>query len=325
MNNSKISIIVPVYNVEKYLRRCIDSLIIQTYKNIEIILVDDGSKDDSGNICDLYKKEDKRIKVIHKENGGLSSARNAGLKKITGSFVMFVDSDDYVDKNIIQILYDEIISTNSDMSICSYYSVNNNIKTCPEFSCKKFVVENSNKFYNLYNEYSGVTVSSCMKLFDVKLFNNVFFTEGDIHEDEIIILDILKKAKRIAYNLEPLYYYEMREGSITKKFDIRKLDVLYYMDNRIDYFKKINNKPLIQMTKYKKLHIMLSLVEDFYNYKGQKSDFNNFNKIKKQIKLNSLKCIFYSNLSNRSRINSLIAFVFPLSVYCIIKKRISRG
>ena len=123
-----VSIIVPVYNVEKYLERCLDSLINQTLKDIEIILVDDGSTDDSGNICDKYAKKDKRIKVIHKENGGLSDARNIGLSIANGRYLQFVDSDDFIHKQMIEILYNTIINNNADISICDFDKVYENTK-----------------------------------------------------------------------------------------------------------------------------------------------------------------------------------------------------
>ena len=113
-----ISIVVPIYNVEKYLEKCINSIIIQTYKNIEIILVNDGSTDSSGKICDIYLKKDKRIKVIHKKNGGLSDARNVGIENAKGKYIAFIDSDDFIDSDFIEILYNLIIEYNADVSCC---------------------------------------------------------------------------------------------------------------------------------------------------------------------------------------------------------------
>jgi len=324
MNNSKVSIIVPVYNVKDYLCRCIDSILKQTYENLEIILVDDGSNDGSSNLCDMYKKKDHRILVIHKENGGLSDARNAGIKQSTGRFIMFIDSDDYVDENIVNTLYNNILSTGSDISICSYYSVKNGLKSSPHFSKKEFVVKDKDKFYNLYNEYSGVTVSSCMKLYKSEIFDHLTFSKGTIHEDEIIILDVLKKSSKVSYILEPLYYYEMRDGSITKKFDIRKLDVLPYMDKRIDYFKSLNDSSLVEMTKYKKLYIKLLLIEDYYTYKVKNKEHEVLKTVKKGIKLEALKCTFYKSLSVKSKVNSAMAFILPFCVYSKLKGKMKR-
>ena len=128
-----ISIIIPVYNVEKYLDKCINSVLMQTYKNIEILLINDGSTDSSGQICESYAKKDSRIKVIHKENGGLSDARNVGIEHSTGSYIMFVDSDDYIDCNMASVLYNLLNSTNSDMAICNCTKVDEeyNMLTTP--------------------------------------------------------------------------------------------------------------------------------------------------------------------------------------------------
>ena len=118
-----ISVIIPIYRVELYLKECIDSVLNQTYKNMEIILVDDGSDDNCPNICDAYKKKDSRIQVIHKKNGGLSDARNAGIEIAKGEYICFIDSDDVIHPSFLQILYEDLIETGSDMSICHYEKV----------------------------------------------------------------------------------------------------------------------------------------------------------------------------------------------------------
>ena len=324
MNNKLITVIVPVYNVEQYLNRCIDSIINQSYKNLEIILVDDGSNDNSGLICDDYANNDNRIKVIHKINGGLSDARNAGLKVMSGDYIMFVDSDDFIDLDMVQILFNDLIKNKSDISICTFNSIINNEKRPFLFEKKYFVVSGVDKFYYLYNEYSGITVSSCMKLFSAKLFKNVFFEVGKIHEDEIIILDLLKSAKSISYVLEPLYNYEMRDGSITKKFDFRKIDLLPYIDLRIDYFKSINCNTLVEKTVYKKLSILLTLLIDYYRYDDSHLDDNDFVKVKSNIKSLSKSCLKYKSLSFKEHINSFFAYLVSPKMYyalkCIIRR-----
>ena len=118
--NDLISIIVPVYKVEKYLRRCIDSILAQTYQNIEVLLVDDGSPDNSGAICDEYADKDSHVRVFHKPNGGVSSARNLGLMEAKGQYIGFVDADDYIDKTMYEVLLDNLLQEQADISICSY-------------------------------------------------------------------------------------------------------------------------------------------------------------------------------------------------------------
>ena len=134
-----ISVIVPVYNVEKYIKKCLDSIIYQTYKNIEIILVDDGSTDNSGIICDVYKERDKRIKVIHKKNNGVSAARNTGIENANGKWISFVDSDDWIDKNYFEILISKIYNNDIDCILCCYNRVvKNNVEKV------KYVTEEKN-------------------------------------------------------------------------------------------------------------------------------------------------------------------------------------
>ena len=127
-NTDIISIIIPVYNIEKYLSKCLESIAIQSYQNLEILLIDDGSSDRSPEICDAYKKKDKRFCVIHKENGGLSSARNAGIEIASGKYLLFVDGDDYIDKDMVKILYKRIKQDKSDMAFCNYLVVQNGIE-----------------------------------------------------------------------------------------------------------------------------------------------------------------------------------------------------
>ena len=124
MKNLLVSVIVPIYNVEKYLRKCVDSILNQTYKNLEIILVDDGSPDNCGNICDEYALSDSRIRIIHKKNGGLSDARNAGLDIARGNYILFVDSDDYIDETMVEKLYEALEKEKAEMSLCSFVYVN---------------------------------------------------------------------------------------------------------------------------------------------------------------------------------------------------------
>ena len=169
-----ISVIIPVYNVELYLRRCVDSVINQTYKLLEIILVDDGSTDSSGKICEEYSKTDNRIKVIHKTNGGLSDARNAGIEICKGDYITFVDSDDWIDPDLVKHLYDIIVKFNADISIGMYKKVYDN------FINDKCIKE----FYNVY-EYAGTKaleelyvhrsfgVHACGKLYKRNLFDTL--------------------------------------------------------------------------------------------------------------------------------------------------------
>lgn len=221
----KVSVIVPVYNVEKYLNKCLDSIINQTYKNIEIILVDDGSTDNSGIICDKYSQTDNRIKVIHKKNGGLSDARNTGIKNATGKILSFIDSDDYIEKNMIENLAKELISYDCDIV----------------FSNKIFELDNGKKVYKEYINNSGVVDSAtamklllksdpavCDKLFKKELFNDIKFPINKLYEDILVTPYIIEKCNRIYLDKNFYYHYIQHDNSIVhKKFTTNKMDYVY--------------------------------------------------------------------------------------------------
>ena len=217
MNDDLISVIIPVYNIEKLLSKCIESVISQTYSNIEIILIDDGSTDSSGNICDEYLSKDSRIKVFHKKNGGLSSARNYGIKESTGNYLFFLDSDDFVDSNIIKKLYKNLIDTNSNISISNRINYYDNGKKYVRFyngnDVKIFNKMESLEEMNLYNYFD---MSSCGKIFEKKLFDDILFPEEKLCEDYYIMYKIIDKCSSIVYVPDVYYYYYQRFGSISK-------------------------------------------------------------------------------------------------------------
>lgn len=213
-----ISIVVPIYKVEKYINKCIDSIINQTYKNIEIILVDDGSEDVCSEICDEYASKDNRIRVIHKINGGLSSARNIGIDKASGMYIAFVDSDDYISERMIEILYENIKKYNADISICDFEYVNEKgqkldikyeNKICKGCINGKEII---NKSYLLKN--GAYWVVAWNKLYKTELFKGIRYPEGKIHEDEFIIHKLIYNATKIICDDYKGYYYVQRPGSI---------------------------------------------------------------------------------------------------------------
>lgn len=208
-----ISIIVPVYNVEKYLDKCVKSILAQTFKDFELILVDDGSKDLGGEMCDEYLKIDPRVKVIHKENGGLSSARNAGIEIAAGEFIGFVDSDDYIEADMYELLYNNIIKENADMSVCGIYDcyVGKALKKSKE--CYK--VLNTEEAIFTVLEGKLFSVPACNKLYKNKLFNETRYPEKKAAEDAFVIIDLLMKCEVIVFSSEQKYYYYHRENSIT--------------------------------------------------------------------------------------------------------------
>lgn len=230
--NKLISIIVPIYRVENYLKRCIDSIINQTYKNIEIILVDDGSPDNCGVICDEYAKFDDRIKVIHKKNGGLSDARNCGIEVSTGDYIIFVDSDDYVSKNMCEKLLIRALEHNVDIVSCNFKEiyVDNNKEKINKQSIKESleVYTNLEVIYKYFFDYTVDINVVWNKLYKRELFfkrESIRFPKGKLHEDDYTICKLYYYANKIVIINDVLYYYIRRCDSITGNFsDINILD-----------------------------------------------------------------------------------------------------
>jgi len=221
MKSQLISVIVPVYNIENYIHKCIDSICNQTYKNLEIILVNDGSTDKSGIICDEFANRDKRIKVIHKNNGGLSDARNIGIKIAGGEFISFVDGDDYLCLTAYEELITEANKSNSDIVIFQYmYDFENaKIQSKMYFSEKECNMSNIQALKILFttNEQGGIVAWN--KLYRKKIFieNNIEFPYGKLHEDYATTYKTFYYCNKISYYPKALYYYVQREGSITKQ------------------------------------------------------------------------------------------------------------
>lgn len=225
--SKKVSIVVPIYNAEPYIERSIESIINQTYKNIEIILVDDGSEDGSGKICDKYAKKDKRIKVIHKENGGVSSARNTGIREAGSNYIVFVDSDDYVDENYIDLLLSEIVSQDADIAMMTHYIEYPNKKPTIRYE-KEYIVLNSHDAIDrmLYDE--GIDISPWGKIYKKELFSKIKYPEGKIFEDTATTPLLLMEADKIVINNQPTYHYLIQNNdSITNSvFSSSKMQLI---------------------------------------------------------------------------------------------------
>ena len=223
--NDLISIIIPVYKVEKYLEECIDSVRNQTYTNLEIILVDDGSPDSCPRMCDDFASEDSRIRVIHKKNGGLSSARNAGLNIFNGEYVAFVDSDDVIDCEMIKNLYDSLLTTNADICCCRYYK---NVNKFENLNISDFKTEIFNNIEILEDLYCNKlqNVICCNKLFKKSLFQQIRFPDGKICEDIFTTYKLFYETNRVSKISYIGYFYRDTIGSITNTFNIQRLDSL---------------------------------------------------------------------------------------------------
>lgn len=224
-----ISIIVPVYNVEKYIERCVDSILAQSYRNLEVILVDDGSPDRCPEICDRYGLQDKRVKVLHQSNAGLSAARNAGIDIASGDYLGFVDSDDWISKDMYEQLHAAAARSAADISICNFQCVDES-----DFSLRANVIMPIKDevlsgieviTQKLSSDQDWYWVIACNKLYRRDLFSDIRYPLGKLHEDEFIIHRLLLKCSKVAGVSKALYFYLQRTGGITKtKYSIRRLD-----------------------------------------------------------------------------------------------------
>ncbi len=217
-----ISVIVPVYNVEKYLKKCITSILNQTYSNLEIVIVNDGSTDNSTEIIEELKKTDSRISSYYQENAGLSAARNTGIDNSNGKYLVFVDSDDYIHPKMIEILYNNLTSTNSDIAVCDLHWINENESTNEHIENNITVYEGQEVLYKLILD-DLISVVAWNKLYKRELFKTLRYPEGKLHEDQYIIHKILAQCNKSVYTTAKLYYYIKREGSIIGKVSRKKL------------------------------------------------------------------------------------------------------
>lgn len=236
-----ISIIVPVYNVSKYLKDCVESILAQTYSNIEIILVDDGSTDDSGELCDKYQLIDSRIRVIHKENGGVSSAKNAGLDIAKGEFISFIDSDDSIHKDFLCTLYKMATDSNSDIAQCDFLSTAmDSVKLEPQVNEKIVIYNSRDAIRRCFEGFEAVKfVVNWNKLYRKRLFDTVRFPNGRIHEDNFVAYKLCWIANQVVTTNKYLYWYLQRNDSITgREYNINRLDVLVATKEALEYFEK---------------------------------------------------------------------------------------
>lgn len=242
MQKELISVIVPVYNVKEYLNECIESIVNQTYKELELILVDDGSTDGSSEVCDEWGKRDSRIRIIHKKNGGLSDARNKGIDNATGKYIAFVDGDDYVHSNYLEILLNNLLENDADISMCNFLRVDKEWKEHPQ----ELVNENEvflykeNEILDQIYENNSVTVVAWNKLYVKTLFDTVKYPKGHVHEDEYVIHQLLYQCKRMVYTSCKLYYYVQRRESITGKLSLKRVeDVVKAFEQRALFFRNV--------------------------------------------------------------------------------------
>ncbi len=244
-----ISVIVPVYKVENYLSRCVDSILAQTYADFELILVDDGSPDNCGAICDAYARQDERIHVIHQENGGLSAARNAGIDWVfanSGSaYLAFVDSDDWVAPDYLRQLYQAVSDTGCRISVCGLYKTQG--APLPEGSGSPAQVMDAEAYYCSQVIHDGVTMVAWNKLYHRSLFEKLRYPVGKLHEDEFTTYLAVYEAGRVAVLSDPLYaYFQNAAGIMQAKWDPRRIHSLEAVAEQIAFAHRGNFPGLLE-------------------------------------------------------------------------------
>ncbi|WP_164667390.1 glycosyltransferase family 2 protein [Virgibacillus doumboii] len=232
LQKGKVSVVVPVYKVEKYIHRCVDSILNQTYTNLEVILVDDGSPDNCGAIVDKYRVTDERIKVIHKENGGLSDARNHGMKHVIGEFTMFVDSDDWIEPKMVEQMVKYSREYQADVvQSAFYYAYDDKILLDKRYFRENALLDNHSLMYELLvNE--RVKNFAWGKLYKTELISDIPFKKGVLFEDVFWAHHVMHRVKRFLLLQQPLYYYLQRDDSIVASYTPRNLDIIKGLKER---------------------------------------------------------------------------------------------
>lgn len=226
----KISVIVPVYRVEKYLPRCVESILAQTFSDFELWLVDDGSPDRCGALCDAYAVQDSRIRVIHQENGGLSAARNAALERAAGEWIAFVDSDDRIAPEHLQSMYDALLACGGEMAVCNFLSEDAQGNLTPAYTAAEHlrVLRGDEVFETLRQP------SACNKLYRSDIFRSLRFPVGRLYEDLFVSHQVLAQVKTVVLTGQATYYYLKRTNSIMHSdYTLRNTDVIDALDLRV--------------------------------------------------------------------------------------------
>ena len=275
--NNLVTIIIPVYNVEERIAHCLDSVIAQTYHNLEILLIDDGSTDDSGNICDRYSQRDSRIRVFHKKNGGVSSARNMGISQAKGNYICFVDSDDAVKPDMVQYMLDKAIEYDADISCCllEVVEIDGTVRPLLSGTCGVF-----NNEYIISVFFSDQFIKDQMygpynKLYKSELLKGKLFKSYRLGEDILFVFEILLRSKRIYIGNKVGYQYLHRVGSaMTSAFSEKKLDYIYAAIEVVELCKKYAHYAIDAANNWLFYHYLITLRQVLIN--NQKTNLLTF-------------------------------------------------
>lgn len=269
----KVSVIIPVYNVEKYLGKCIDSILNQTVRDCEIILIDDGSKDSSGEIADNYAAKYSNIKVIHKENGGQAGARNIGLDNSEGEYICFVDSDDWLEENYFGRLLEVAKNTEADIVQCGYCSRvegENAPEVIAEADMEMTGIEAIDRIYSKHNVEMVVIWN---KLYKRAIFDGLRFEEGMIHEDEALVAQMYYRAEKMVFISDRLYNYRVdnTQSTMGKSYSIKHLDMIKALEIRMDFYKDKALNDYYEKDSFKYLYKILLNINDIKKLQGNYS------------------------------------------------------
>lgn len=317
-----ISVIVPVYNVKAYLKRCVDSLIHQTYTNIEIILIDDGSTDGSEYLCEECAKKDNRIRVIHQENGGLSAARNTGIDEAKGEWFSFIDSDDYVTKVFLERMLQLARKENAQIVHCKRKTGKKNSIPVPPTG-EIFVYSGIECYLNYFTDKKLPALESANnKIFHRDLFRDLRFIPGRIMEDMAIMHQLFERAEKVVYLAEEHYYYFQSGGSIIRgKFTLLKLGALKSYEERLEFFYKVGGKSLwgraLQQYQDTLFRYYYWMRRDCPSYKKEISELKN------KLRENDKELRKQPNVSQKVKLLSRIGVHFPYIVGWMSERMIS--
>lgn len=304
-NKPLISVIIPVYKVEDRLDACIESVLLQNYENLQIILVDDGSPDKSGEICDSWANKDTRIEVIHKQNGGLSSARNAGLEIVSGEYVLFLDSDDLLDITTCSQLYSLIKQHDADIASCYQLDIfeGSPIEFVRQGEVK--VMDRESAISDIW--YQRVLPSVCGKLYKFSLFENLCFTEGLYFEDVDIIYKIYWRTQRVAETTARLYGYVHHEGTITTgAFSKKDLDILKITDKIADFVLDKSEK----LKNAARAYLCAVALRVYLNAPKKEELVEGINKAANTLKQNGKTVLKDKNIKNKLKLALILYFYF---------------
>ena len=304
-----VSVVVPVYNVEKYLRKCLDSILEQTFSDIEVILVEDCSLDRSREICEEYVHLDSRIRCIYQsENGGLGRARNTGIKAAQGVYLMFVDSDDYIDREMVEVLYQNISKSGADVASCGIWNVFQQRKSAQYDKVEKFMCTPEEAF-GLLLIGEKIPGSSCNKMYRAELFRQLRFPEGILYEDVKFHTELMQMIESFYVDTTPLYYYIHRDNSITtQRFDNRAMMFIYAYEDTLRVVEK-KYPSVLPQARFKLTWAYFAIFDRILQQEDYKK-VKEYHSVKTYLKRNLFRILASPYFSRTRKIGAVVLFFY---------------